>query len=256
MSEAPHVEFGAIIIGDEILLGKRQDKHFPQLVKILAQRGLALSWCEYVGDDPARIVATLTRSFEGSDVVFSFGGIGATPDDHTRQCAAQALGVAIERHAEAVAEIEARFGAEAHPKRVLMADFPRGASIIPNAYNRVPGFSVAHHHFVPGFPVMAWPMVEWVLDTRYAQYFHPAPAVERAILVFGSSESALLDLMNDIVARYPRLKLFSLPSIGADGARRHIELGVKGNPDDAERAIGEIRNGVARLGGEWQDTGS
>ena len=252
MPEAETIEFGAIIIGDEILSGKRQDKHFAQLVKILEERGLVLSWCEYVGDDPARIVSALKRSFAGGDVVFSFGGIGATPDDHTRQCAAQALGVSLERQPHAVAEIEARFGAEAYPKRVLMADFPRGASIIPNPYNRVPGFSIAHHHFVPGFPVMAWPMVEWVLDSRYARYFHPAPSVERAVLVFGSSESALLDLMNDIVARYPRLKLFSLPSMGEGGARRHIELGVKGNPEDAERAIGEMQAEVTRLGGEWK----
>jgi molybdopterin-biosynthesis enzyme MoeA-like protein len=247
------LNFGAIIIGDEIMSGKRQDKHFSQLIKILEARGLALSWCDHIGDDPARIVATLQRTFAGSDVVFSFGGIGATPDDHTRQCAAQALGVPVERHPEAVAELEARFGAEAYPKRVLMAEFPRGAGIIPNPYNRVPGFFVAQHYFVPGFPVMAWPMVEWVLDNRYAEHFHPAPKVERSILVFGSTESGLLDLMNDIVARYPRLKLFSLPSIGEDGQRRHIELGVKGNPEDAERAIGEIGFEVTRLGGEWKD---
>jgi molybdopterin-biosynthesis enzyme MoeA-like protein len=247
------MEFGAIIIGDEILSGKRQDKHFKKLIEMLGARGLLLSWCEYVGDDPARITATLKRSFAGSDAVFSFGGIGATPDDHTRQCAAAALGVGLARHADAVAEIEARFGAEAHPKRVLMADFPKGATIIPNSCNRVPGFSVGEHHFVPGFPVMAWPMVEWVLENRYANHFHQTPRAERAILVYGSSESALLDLMNDIVTRYPDLKLFSLPSIGEDGQRRHIELGVKGAPADAEKAIGEIRAEVSRLGAEWKE---
>jgi molybdopterin-biosynthesis enzyme MoeA-like protein len=246
------MEFGAIIIGDEILSGKRQDKHFAKLIELLGARGLSLSWCEYVGDDPARIVATLKRSFAGGDAVFSFGGIGATPDDHTRQCAAQALGVDIVRHPDAVAEIEARFGAEAYPKRVLMAEFPRGAAIIPNPYNRVPGFSVGDHHFVPGFPVMAWPMVEWVLERRYSGHFHHAPIVEQSIVVYGSSESALLDLMNDIVARYPRLKLFSLPSVGEDGQRRHIELGVKGDPADAAQAMGEIREEMARLGAEWR----
>ena len=247
------MEFGAIIIGDEILSGKRQDKHFAKLIEMLGARGLTLSWCEYVGDDPARIVAMLKRSFAGSDAVFSFGGIGATPDDHTRQCAAVALGLGLARHPDAVAEIEARFGAEAYPKRVLMADFPRGATIIPNSYNRVPGFSVGEHHFVPGFPVMAWPMVEWVLENRYASHFHRTPRAERAILVYGSSESALLDLMNDIVTRYPGLKLFSLPSIGEDGQRRHIELGVRGAPADAEKAIGEIRTEVSRLGAEWKE---
>ena len=75
----------------------------------------------------------------------------------------------IERHREAEALIEAEYGDRAHPKRVLMADFPRGAGLIPNPVNRVAGFFVEHHHFVPGFPDMAWPMIEWVLDTRYPQ---------------------------------------------------------------------------------------
>ena len=50
------MQFGAIIIGDEILSGKRQDKHFTQLIKILGERGLALSWCNYLGDDPGGLV--------------------------------------------------------------------------------------------------------------------------------------------------------------------------------------------------------
>ena len=83
--------FGLIIVGDEILSGKRADKHFSKVIELLAARGLALSYSEYIGDDPDRITATLKRAFQSGDVVFSCGGIGATPDDHTRQCAAVAL---------------------------------------------------------------------------------------------------------------------------------------------------------------------
>ena len=93
--------FGAIIIGDEILRGKRQDKHFARLIELLAARGLRLDWADYVGDSPDRITATLRRTFAGADVVFSFGGIGATPDDHTRQCAASALEVDLVLHPDA-----------------------------------------------------------------------------------------------------------------------------------------------------------
>ena len=82
--------FGAYIIGDEILVGKRQDKHLAFLIEALAKRGLRLSWAQYVGDEPERITAALRLSLASKDVVFSFGGIGATPDDHTRQCAAAA----------------------------------------------------------------------------------------------------------------------------------------------------------------------
>src|SRR5260221_7002916 len=111
---------------------------------------MRLRWCEYLGDMPDLIPASLKRTLASGDIVFSFGGIGATPDDHTRQCAAKAAGVALQLHPDAKREIEARFGAEAYPKRIQMGVFPGGSRIIPNPYNRVPGFSFARHHFLPG----------------------------------------------------------------------------------------------------------
>ena len=164
--------FGAFIIGDELLVGKRQDKHLPFLIEAFAKRGLRLSWAHYLGDEPERITAALRSSLGSADVVFSFGGIGATPDDHTRQCAAAAAGLALKLHPEAEREIRARFGGEVTPQRLMMGEFPQGSSIIPNPVNRIPGFSIREHHFVPGFPQMAWPMVEWVLDSRYRALFN------------------------------------------------------------------------------------
>lgn len=243
--------FGALIIGDEILSGKRQDKHLAKVIELLGARGLTLSWAHYLGDERRRIVETLFRSFASDDIVFSFGGIGATPDDHTRQAAAEALGVALELHPEAKAEIEGRFGAEAYPKRILMGEFPAGSRIIPNPYNRVPGFSVGKHHFLPGFPEMAWPMMEWVLDHSYPHLHRTTRPLDEAIIVREAGESQLVDLMNDIVARYPTLRLFSLPHIGAVG--RHIELGVRGDAEAVRTAMGEIRAGVTRLGFPWED---
>lgn len=243
--------FGAIVIGDEILRGKRQDKHFPKLIGLLAARGLRLDWCEYLGDDPARLTATLARTFACGDIVFSFGGIGATPDDHTRQCAAAALGVPLELHPEAEAEIRARFGDETTPLRLRMGEFPRGAGIIPNAYNRIPGFSVADHHFVPGFPIMAWPMVEWVLDHRYAHLFHTRPEAEASVLVFGAPESTLTPLMEATEAKHRGIKVFSLPSIAEDGRRRHIELGVRGEPAAVPDAMADLVAGLEAMRIEW-----
>src|SRR5262245_24839449 len=112
--------FGAIVVGDEILVGKRQDKHLGFLIQALASRGLRLAWAEYHGDDPARLTAALKRTFASGDVVFSFGGIGATPDDHTRQCAGAALGLRLALHPEAEREIRGRFGAETTPQRLKM----------------------------------------------------------------------------------------------------------------------------------------
>ena len=244
--------FGAIIIGDEIMRGKRQDKHMAQLITILRKRGLTLAWCQYVGDSPDLIKATLKRTLAGADAVFSFGGIGATPDDHTRECAAAAAGVDLQLHPEAEAEIRGRFGGETNPNRLKMGEFPRGSNAIPNSYNRICGFSYGEHHFVPGFPIMAWPMVEWVLDTRYTHLFHLQPECEASIMVYDSAESILTPLMEAVEAGYKRLKVFSLPSVGDGGQRRHIELGVRGAPDEVAPALEQLKRGVTETGGTWE----
>jgi molybdopterin-biosynthesis enzyme MoeA-like protein len=244
---------GTIIIGDEILSGKRQDKHFAKVIELLAQRGMSLDWAQYLGDGRARLTAALTASFATGDIVFSFGGIGVTPDDHTRQAVAAALGVDIALHPDAEHEIRARFGGETTPQRLMLGEFPIGSEIIPNPYNRIPGFSIRNHFFLPGFPVMSWPMMEWVLDTRLAHLHHLVPREEQAIVVYEAPESALLDLMNRITRDYPQAPLFSLPSFGGEGVRRHIELGVRGEPASVAKAMEEIRAEVRRLGYEWQD---
>jgi molybdopterin-biosynthesis enzyme MoeA-like protein len=255
---------GLIIIGDEILSGKRRDQHFPKVVELLGERGLQLAWAEFVGDDPERITATLKRSFASNDIVFSCGGIGATPDDHTRQCAAAALGRPLVMHPEGRANIEQRIRESAleagrapdleapdNQQRLKMAEFPAGAALIPNPYNRIAGFSVARHHFVPGFPVMAWPMIAWVLDTHYGALFHAEARAERALLVYEQAEAALTPLMEALQASYPGVRVFSLPSVGDAQTRRHIELGVKGQPEQVDAALAAMRAELDRVGAEY-----
>ncbi|MDO8249941.1 MAG: molybdopterin-binding protein, partial [Rhodoferax sp.] len=267
--------FGLIIIGDEILSGKRADKHLPKVIELLKARGLQLDYADYVGDSPERITATLKRAFASNDVVFSCGGIGATPDDHTRQCAARALGVDLELHPQAEALIRERMQDQAKEQgtvyeadrpdnihRLNMGVFPVGAQIIPNPFNKIPGFfcmgdgqfsagppqgklapsggSDSHVvgerggvlrggvYFVPGFPVMAWPMIEWVLDTHFPHLHQSAAWIEKSVIVMGSMEALLTPLMEEIERVYPGIKVFSLPSVDHPQYGRHIELGVKG----------------------------
>ena len=262
-------QFGLIIIGDEILSGKRVDKHLPKAIELLAARGLQLSYADYVGDDPARIVSTLERAFaaarESGDIVFSTGGIGATPDDHTRQCAAQAQGLALVLHPEAKVLIEQRmqdmakeqgvaFEPDRHDNvhRLNMGVFPVGSAIIPNPYNKIPGFScqagLGAVHFLPGFPVMAWPMMEWVLDERYASLHRTSAYLEKSVIVPGAIEAALTPLMLEIESTHKGVKVFSLPSVDHPQYGRHIELGVKGAPEAVLPAYQDLMHGLRGLG--------
>ena len=247
--------WGAVIIGDEIVRGKRRDGHFAKLVELLGARGLHLAWVEYIGDERGRLVDTFRRTFAGNDVVFSCGGIGVTPDDHTRQAAALAAGVQLELHGEAEREIRARMAAvgyEVTPARLELGTFPAGSRIIPNPYNRIPGFSLHDHHFVPGFPEMAWPMIEWVLDTHYRERFQVGGEEERAIRVWDGMEGELLGLMRRIEADYPGIVVFSLPSFGNATLRRHVELGVRGAPAAVAKSMTEMEAEVARLGLDFE----
>ncbi len=243
--------FGIYIIGDEILSGKRKDAHLTKVIELLNTRGLQLSWANYMGDIPAQITASLKASMARGDVVFSFGGIGATPDDYTRQCAADAAGVSIERHPGAVMEIEARYGKDGNSKRLIMADFPQGCALIPNPVNRVAGFSINEHYFVPGFPEMAHPMVEWVLETYYKHLFHTQDYLEDSIIITEAGESDLIDLMNTMLANYPALKLFSLPRTNQ---RRTTEVGMKGESAQVQKAMQDLKAGVSALGYPWAET--
>jgi molybdopterin-biosynthesis enzyme MoeA-like protein len=256
------MNFGIIIIGDEILSGKREDKHLPKVISLLAARGLALSWARYVGDDPARITDDLRHAFASGDAVFSCGGIGATPDDHTRQAAAAALGVPLALHPEArelimqrVRAMAAEQGTSADPdhpdtlRRLEMGVFPEGAQIIPNPFNKIPGFSIGDVHFVPGFPVMAHPMIESLLDGRYAHLHGGQALAERSVIVFGAMEASLTPLMVELEAGFAGVRVFSLPSVDHPQFGRHIELGVKGNDTaQVEVAFAHLLTGLEAHG--------
>lgn len=248
------MSFGLIVIGDEILSGKREDKHFPRVREIMAARGLQLAWVSYLGDDRRRIADTLAHSFASEDIVFSAGGIGATPDDHTRAAAAEALGVQLELNPEARELIAGRMrevNQPLTPERLGMGEFPLGAEIIPNPFNRIPGFSIRHHHFVPGFPVMAWPMIEWVLDTHYRHLFNTQAEVERSLMVNGLAEGTLTPLMVEIEAAWPGIRVFSLPHMDVEKRLAYrIELGVKGDRARIDAAFAQLRAGALSLGGQ------
>lgn len=253
---------GVIIIGDEILSGRRQDKHLSKVIELLTKRGMALSWARYIGDDPERITQAVAEALAGPDVVISFGGIGATPDDHTRACAARAAGQPLILHPQARDLILARCrvladkeGIPFDPssdetlRRLEMGVFPASAEIVPNPYNGIPGFSLqGKAYFLPGFPIMAWPMMEWLLDHLHTDLHQQAHLASRAVIVYGAFESRLTPLMVEIEKQFPAIKVFSLPSEDHPVHGYHIELGVKGDAYALNDAFDALHQKLIEIG--------
>ena len=257
------MKFGLIIIGDEIVQGNRTDAHFPAIKKLLADRGLRLAWVEYLCDDRAELVARLQRSFAQDCPVLVTGGIGATPDDHTRQAAAQALGLPMTLHPEAVELIDASalkrgetdLNTATHQQRRQMANFVVGAQLIPNPFNGIAGFSIRQHYFMPGFPVMAHPMVEWILDTYYQDAFFKDNFTQRCCMIYDLQESQLSPLMEAIERDFVGVQTYSLPTLGHYGEvkRYSLELGVKAEGEAVsyvDRAWEDLLARVIQIGGQ------
>ncbi|WP_455220749.1 competence/damage-inducible protein A [Kaarinaea lacus] len=250
MTADKQTRIGVAIVGDEILTNRREDKHFRYVVQLLHLRGLQLSWVQYLGDDQ-NLLARQFRLIRASDeVCFCFGGIGATPDDRTRQAMAEAHDAPLIRHVAAVKEIEEQFGEVAYPNRILMADLPQGADLIPNPYNRIPGFSMGNIHCLPGFPEMAWPMLQWVLDHHYPD-LRNEKIIYSAIIVHDVHESDLLSFMEEFQVKHPSIKLSSLPRFLPDGGRQ-IELGISGKTHAVMKAFAELKKTVSGKGLAYQ----
>lgn len=222
----PPQAFGLIIIGAEILDGRRQDAHFAFARQLLQKNNLVLRYCLVLPDDFRVIESHLRWAMSQPEPFFCCGGIGATPDDVTRQAAAAAAGVELEFHPEGLAILRERLGKDLNEARRRLVEFPKGATLIPNPFNRVPGFSIRNGYFIPGFPEMAGPMMEWVVTTRYA------PAAERTaarLTLPGGREGDLIPLMEEFVAAHPALSFSSLPRF-TENRGTEVELGISGPP--------------------------
>lgn len=226
--DTPH--FYAVIIGTEILNGRRTDKHFSFLKTALERRGQALFASLVIKDDVALIAATYTMiKSDPRAVMFSFGGIGSTPDDLTRAVAAEVFTARPPvRHARFEQDIIDRFGEAAYPHRIHMADLPEGADLLKNPVNNMSGFALqSRYFFVPGFPDMAHPMIENVLSDHFDV---PVPMV-RKTLIADTSENTLIDVMKQLPEQ---LEFSSLPML--QNGRPRVEISVAGRETESVEA--------------------
>ena len=219
------MNFYSVIIGTELLNGRRIDAHFSFLNKELLKRGWEQKASFVIKDEPPFMedIFNLVKN-DPDAVMFSFGGIGATPDDYTREVAANVFtNSKMEVNEGASKAIIEKFGSEAYPHRINMANLPLNAGLLKNVVTNVPGFSLENRFFfVPGFPSMAQSMIVEALDK-----FYPLNKKKRRYsLKAFCSENDLIDTMKEIPSS---VEMSSLPQI--DGDKRAVVISISSNDE-------------------------
>jgi len=213
-------KFFVLIIGTEILNRRRKDAHFDFVTKALIQKGHKLTGSFTIEDDPELIIQTIRFiASQENPVLFSFGGIGSTPDDHTRLCAAIALRDGkLVTHEEAKQIIVETLGEKAYPYSVRMAELPKGATLLENHVNNMPAFALdERYYFMPGFPEMSHPMVTSILE----KIIPHKKEIFRYTLTAHCKENIFIELMESMPEG---VEFSSLPKLYSDGWRVTISI--------------------------------
>jgi len=158
---------GLLVIGDEILSGRTQDKNVAQIGRWLNVQGVRLSEVRVVPDVIERIAEAVNALRAANDYLFTTGGIGPTHDDITVDAIAHALGVPVEIHPKAKAALEDYYATRGGitETRLRMARVPQGAELIDNPMSGAPGIRVGNIFILAGVPHIATIMLEALAGT-------------------------------------------------------------------------------------------
>lgn len=219
--------FYSVIIGTELLNGRRQDAHFAFLNSELLKRGYVQKASFVIKDDPAFMadIFNLIKQ-DPHAVMFCYGGIGATPDDYTRKVAALAFTKGKMAYNETAKKlIIQQFGQEAYPHRIEMSYLPVGAKLLDNVVNNVPGFYLENRYFfTPGFPSMSKAMVLQALNTFYVK--NETKQFRKTLTAY-TGENSLIDCMKKVPSH---IELSSLPKIKGD--KREVVLSIASSSEE------------------------
>lgn len=221
-----------LVIGDEVLSGRTQDTNTNTIARFLSALGIDLIEARVIGDEIDRIVATLNELRAAHDYVFTTGGIGPTHDDMTADAVAQAFGVALPEHPEALAILSRRYGDDFNAARRRMARIPEGGSLIANPVTDAPGFQIGNVFVMAGVPKIMTAMLEDVAPRlRTGAVVHA-----RSLRVTGVGEGAVADLLSAAARANRDLSFGSYPfghgSVGEVGTN----LVIRGRDETAVEA--------------------
>jgi molybdenum cofactor synthesis domain-containing protein len=243
MTNASPTTACVLIIGNEILSGKTQDKNLQFLGAELSRRGVRLEEARVLPDDKAEIIATLNACRAKYKYVITTGGIGPTHDDITAECVASAFKRDLILHDDAV-ELLRRSGRELNPARLKMAHVPKGSVLIDNPISNAPGFRIENVFVLAGIPSVARAMFSNFADQLGAG----GSIYSRNVDVF-LPEGDIAKPLGSIAAKHSDVEIGSYPF--SRDSRYGANLVVRGpNESLVEEIFGLVITAMQDLGGE------
>ena len=233
-----------VVIGDEILSGRTQDKNVAQIAAWLNVQGIRLAEVRVVGDTTAAIVEAVNTLRARNDYLFTTGGIGPTHDDITVDAIAEALGVAVEHHPDALAVLERYYATRGGitEARARMARVPAGASLIVNKVSGAPGIRWQNIFIMAGVPHITAGMLDALTGTLEGG----RPVVSRSLGGW-VPESEVADLLRRTEKAHDGVAIGSYPFFreGRVGANFVVR---SPDPSLVDRCLDDLAQGLAAAG--------
>lgn len=242
---SPAPTAAVLIIGDEILSGRTADTNLNTIARFLAALGIDLQEARTVGDRPGQIIDALNALRAAHDYVFTTGGIGPTHDDMTADAVAEAFGVALPEHPDALALLSRRYGDQFNAARRRMARIPEGGVLIANPVTDAPGFQLDNVFVMAGVPKIMQAMLEDVAPRlRTGAVVHA-----RSLKVSGVGEGDVAAPLAAVAAAHPDLSLGSYPFGHGTVGEIGTSLVVRGRDAAAvEAAVAALHAALAAAG--------
>ncbi len=250
MSETSTITACVLLIGDEILSGRTQDKNLAHIATALADVGVEVREAHIIPDTRQVIIDSVNGLRQRFDYVFTTGGIGPTHDDITAACIAEAFGVPLEIHPlahQSLQEHYDRLGASFNEARQRMARIPHGATLIDNPISSAPGFAIGNVYVMAGIPRIMQAMLENVLPSLRGGEKIASITITAAI-----PEGTIAAAMTQLQEAHPEISIGLYPFYGPKGAG--VSVVARGR-DMAALAMIEtaVRGHLAQIGAELID---
>lgn len=251
MADKDTVAACLILIGNEILSGRTQDKNLNFLAVGLNEIGIQLREVRVIPDVREKIVSTVNECRAEFDYVFTTGGIGPTHDDITSECIAEAFGVSMYRDEEIVdllnSYMKGRGNSQMNEARLRMATFPEGAVLIKNEVSAAPGYMIKNVFVMAGVPRIMQAMFE-----EAKVHLTGGKSVQSRGLVVDLPEGTIAEPLALVQARFKEVDIGSYPQMRDVGFR--VSVVARGtDPDRLDQVLGELMQALRDIGGNPQE---